>query len=102
MNNFSPSDYADLRNAAAKLETQSFAMKVAAHLGTPIEALLHRLPGPVQWKIEETVDKGLEHCLQIAVKAHKTNAPAVAHKRGHMAAAALTGAVGGFFGLPGL
>ena len=102
MSNLSPSDYAELRSAAAKLETQSFAMKIAAHLGTPIEALLHRLPGPVQWKIEETVDKGLEQCLQIAVRAHRTNPTGVSYKRTHTAAAALTGAVGGFFGLPGL
>jgi EcsC protein family len=102
MSNLSPSDYADLRSAAAKLETPSLAMKIAANLGMPIEALLHRLPGPVQSKIQVTVDKGLEQCLHIAVKIHKTNSAAVSYKRTHTAAAAITGAVGGFFGLPGL
>jgi EcsC protein family len=102
MSNLSPSDYADLRAAAAKLETQSFAMKFAAKLGMPVEALLHRLRAPAQSAIQMTVDKALEQCLRIAVKAPKATSSAVTHKRSHTAAAAITGAVGGFFGLPGL
>jgi len=46
MSNLSPSDYADLQTAVAKLETQSFAMKIAAKLGMPVEVLLRRLPAP--------------------------------------------------------
>jgi hypothetical protein len=102
MSNLSPSDYADLRAAVAKLETQSFAMKIAAKLGMPVEALLHRLPAPAQSAIQMTVDKALEQCLRIAVKAHRATSSAVTHKRSHTAAAAIAGAVGGFFGLPGL
>src|ERR1700675_2781405 len=102
MSNLSPSDYADLQTAVAKLETQSFAMKIASKLGMPIEALLHRLPGPAQSAIQVTVDKALEQCLRIAVKAHPANSSAVSYKRSHTAAAAITGAIGGFFGLPGL
>jgi EcsC protein family len=102
MSHLSPSDYADLQAAVAKLETQSFAMEVASKLGMPIEALLHRLPGTAQSAIRVAVDKALERCLRVAVKAHKANSPAVLHKRTHTAAAAVTGAVGGFFGLPGL
>ena len=100
--NLSPSDYADLQAAVAELETQSFAMKIASKLGMPIEALLHRLPVPAQSAIQGTVDKALEQCLRIAVKALKRNRPSVTYKRSHTAAAAITGAVGGFFGLPGL
>jgi hypothetical protein len=43
MSSLSPSDYLALQVAAKKLETQSFAMKIAAGLGVPIEALLHML-----------------------------------------------------------
>jgi len=71
MTNLSPSDYADLQAAVAKLETQGFAMKIASTLGMPIEALLRRLPGPAQSAIQVTVDKALGQCLRIAVKAHK-------------------------------
>jgi hypothetical protein len=102
MSNLSPSDYADLQAAVAKLETQGFAMKIASTLGLPIEALLRRLPGPAQSAIQMAVDKALEQCLRIAVKAHKAKSSVVIYKRSHTAAAAITGAVGGFFGLPGL
>ena len=64
------SDYADLQAAVAKLETQSFAMNIASKLGMPIEALLHRLPLPAQSAIQVAVNKALEQCLRIAVKAH--------------------------------
>jgi EcsC protein family len=95
----SSSDFADLQGAVAKLESQSLAMKITSTLGLPIEALLHRLPLPVQSAIETSVDKALEQCLRIAVKAKSSGGM---HKRAHTAAAAFTGAVGGFFGLPGL
>ena len=102
MSNLSPSDYADLQAAVAKLETQGFAMKIASTLGLPIEALLRRLPGPAQSAIQMAVDKALEQCLRIAVKAHKAKSSVVIYKRSHTAAAAITGAIGGFFGPPGL
>src|SRR5271163_4718770 len=102
MSQLSPSDYADLQAAVAKLETQSFAMKAAATLGMPVEALLRRLPGPAQSAIQLSVDKALAQCLRIAVKAHRAKSPAGIYKRSHTAAAAFTGAIGGFFGLPGL
>jgi hypothetical protein len=102
MSNLSPSDYADLQAAVVKLETQGFAMKVASQVGLPIEALLRRLPFPVQSAIQVTVDKALEHSLRIAVKAHRAKSPTLVYKRSHTAAAAVTGAIGGFFGLPGL
>jgi hypothetical protein len=102
MSNLSHSDYADLRAAIENLETQSFAMKIAAKAGTPIEALLHRLPLPAQTAIQSSVDRALERCLQVAVKIHRGNGPSMIFKRSHTAAAAITGAVGGFFGLPGL
>jgi hypothetical protein len=100
--NLSPSDYADLRAAVAKLETQSFAMNIASKVGMPIEALLHRLPLPAQSAIQAAVNKALEQCLRIAVKAHPVKSSSAIYKRSHTAATAITGAVGGFFGLPGL
>jgi hypothetical protein len=102
MSNLSPLDYADLQIAIRKLETESFAMKVASKAGLPIEALLHRLPPAAQSAIQVTVDKALARCLQVAVKAHRRNRPVVTHNRVHIAATAVTGAAGGFFGLPGL
>ena len=45
-------------------------MNIASKLGMPIEALLHRLPLPAQSAIQGAVNKALEQCLRIAVKAH--------------------------------
>ena len=69
MSNLSPSDYADLETAVAKLETQSFAMRIAAKLGMPVEALLRRLPAPAQSAVQAAVDKALEQCLRIRLGA---------------------------------
>jgi hypothetical protein len=102
ISSLSPSDYADLQGAVAKLETESLAMKIASKVGMPVEALLRRLPGPAQSAIHRSVDKALAQCLRIAVKVHTSRLPAGNYKRSHSAATAITGAVGGFFGLPGL
>jgi hypothetical protein len=102
MSNLSPTDYADLQAAVVKLESQSLAMNIASTLGMPVEALLQRLPDRAQSAIKTTVDKALEQCLRVAVRAHRGNASTVVHKRFHTVAAAVTGTVGGFFGLPGL
>ena len=102
MTDFSSSDYADLQAAVVKLESQSLAMNMAATLGKPVEVLLQRLPGRAQSAIKTTVDKALEQCLRIAVRAHRGSSSGVVHKRSHTVAAAVTGTVGGFFGLPGL
>ncbi len=99
MSNLSASDFADLQRAVSQLESQSFAMRIAATLGMPVEAILRRLPGPAQSAIHASVDKALAQCLRIAVRAKSTGA---VHSRLHTAATAVTGAVGGFFGLPGL
>src|ERR1700733_14973435 len=77
-------------------------MKIASKVGMPVEALLRRLPAPAQSAIHGSVDKALGQCLRIAVKVHSSRLPAGEYKRSHSAATAITGAVGGFFGLPGL
>ena len=76
ISSLSPSDYAELQAAVARLETQSLAMKIASKVGMPVEALLHRLPAPAQSAIHESVDKALGQCLRIAVKVHSSRLPA--------------------------
>ncbi len=96
----------ELRIAARKLETQSLAMKVAEKLGMPVETLLHMLPKGAQKSVTTAVQKALEQCLRVALKvgskAGVVNRLAVRHPRAHTAAVAVSGAVGGFFGLPGM
>jgi hypothetical protein len=106
-------EYVELCEAARKLETQSLAMKVADRIGVPVETLLHMLPKGAQKSVGAAVQKALEQCLQLALRvgpksdakvgalSRPFRAP-VPHRRVHVAAAAVSGAVGGFFGLPGM
>jgi hypothetical protein len=102
MVSLSPLDEADLRNAVAKLESESFAMTVASKFGVPVEALLRMLPSGAHDLIGVATNKALTQCLRIAINAGRSNSALVRHKHSHTFAVAVTGAVGGFFGLPGL
>ena len=105
MNMMSGLEFMELREAARKLETQSLAMKVADRIGVPVETLLHMLPKGAQKSVGVAVQKALERCLQVALRVGSGAGrfrPPVTHRRTHIAAAAVSGAVGGFFGLPGM
>ena len=104
MGEMTPMDSAALQVAVHKLETQSAAMKVAERLGMPIEALMRRLPLNAQRAVHGAVNKALGKCLRIALKAGPgvMPRPIAKTKRVHTATVAVSGAVGGFFGLPGL
>jgi hypothetical protein len=112
-------EYVELCEAARKLETQSLAMKVADRVGMPVETLLHMLPKGAQKSVGAAVQKALEQCLRLALKVGSKPItsplalpgavlpvalarPRMQHRRVHVAAAAISGAVGGFFGLPGM
>jgi hypothetical protein len=105
MGTMSGLEFVELREAARKLETQSLAMKVADRIGVPVETLLHMLPKGAQKSVGAAVQKALERCLQVALRVGPGAGrfrPPVPHRRTHIAAAAVSGAVGGFFGLPGM
>jgi hypothetical protein len=97
-----PQDLADLRMAAANLEGSSFAMTLAAKVGMPVEALMRFLPARAQGSISSVVDKALEQCLRVALAFNHGVGGSRFSRRTHTLATAVTGAVGGFFGLPGL
>jgi hypothetical protein len=102
MSSLSPLEYADLQAAAIKLETQSFMMTVASKAGMPVEALVRLIPIRAQAALDVAVNKALQQCLRIAVNIGKSNSVSTGKKRMHTAATAVTGAMGGFFGLPGM
>lgn len=102
MSSLSPPDYADLQAAVTKLETQSFGMIVAQKVGMPVEALMHMLPPGVQLPLGAAVNRALEQCLRVAVNLGRSHFAAVRNKKGHTLTVAVTGALGGFFGLAGL
>ena len=98
----SAEDLNDLRGAAVRLEGRSFAMVLAQKVGMPVEAVLKLLPARVQSNVGGVVNKALEQCLRVALTLGKPGGGGVRSKRLHTATTAVTGAVGGFFGLPGL
>src|ERR1700723_2073356 len=102
MSVLSASDFADLQDAARRLESRNFAVVLASKVGIPIEALLHMLPKKAQAQIGTAVEKSLQVCLRVAILAGKTSKTSARSKLAHNAMTAVTGAVGGFFGLAGL
>ena len=97
-----PEDLEQLRVAAGQLEGRSFAMMLATKVGMPVESLLRMLPAQAQAGVGTAVNKALEQCLRVALTLGKPSSASVLSRRSHTALTAATGAVGGFFGLPGL
>jgi EcsC protein family len=102
MTEMTPTDHAALSDAVEKLETQSFAMTVASKAGVPVEALLRLVPRGAQASLHDAINKALEQCLRLALRVGHSNSSTPTRGKLHTAATGVTGALGGFFGLPGL
>ncbi len=94
-------DQAALVKAKGLLESPGLVAKVTNYIGTPIEMALEYLPHGWQTKL----DVGIRDALTVALKAAlltmgKTETES--YPTWHKIAAALSGAVGGAFGLPAL
>jgi hypothetical protein len=95
MTEMTPQDLADLRIAAEKLEGRSFAMTVAAKV-------IRLLPERAHQSVEQAVNKALEQCLRVALSFRPGGHSSSGSNSRHKITTGITGAVGGFFGLPGL
>ena len=92
----------ELAQAVARLETVSLAARIAAMVGTPIDALRNRLPRGVQSMLDGAVRKALASAMQAALRASPSANPTpVPPAWFHRGLAAASGAAGGAFGLPG-
>lgn len=91
-----------LRNAASLLESRSYAMTIAQKVGMPVESLLRMLPAAAQNSIGTAVNRALEQCLKAALSHKQDGKTSPFSNRLHTMATGVTGAMGGFFGLPGL
>jgi hypothetical protein len=98
----SVTEIGDLKRARALLESGSLVVRVAEVLGRPLEAGLERLPARGREVIEGATRAALERGLRIALGTLAEEPSGRSSERLHKAAAAATGAVGGFFGLGGL
>jgi hypothetical protein len=93
-----PEDESALRQAVAQLERNTFAGRLSAIAGKPLEILGHAIPAVVSGTVSRAVDAALKASLRIAL----TTLPRKRHRWGsrlNTALAATSGAVGGAFGL---
>jgi len=83
------------------LEHPGLAARFAAILGSPIEKGMKLLPAPVQKTVHKATEAALMKALDVAVFT-LGDKPRFTGRRFHTAAAAATGAAGGFFGAAAL
>jgi hypothetical protein len=95
-------DRADLQAAAKLLEGHSLAMTLASKVGMPMESLMKMLPAGAQERIGSAVNKALERCLHVALSFDAGSRSAPGRRARPVWTTGATGALGGFFGLPGL
>jgi hypothetical protein len=100
----SAADHADLVRAKALLESPGLAIQLSNYVGAPMEYLLaKKLPGGASALINRAARSAVEAGYRAAAGTMREGAVgARASNRLHKFAVAGTGAVGGFFGLPGL
>lgn len=91
----------ELRRAKELLEQPSLAMRLTNLIGTPIEAVLARLPRGATKLVNLATTKALHAALRVALVSMRKR-PKPASKRAHQLLAIGSGAAGGFFGLPAL
>jgi hypothetical protein len=101
-----------IREAAAFLEKPGIFIRTVNALGQPIESLQSRLPVKAQELIRNATERSLEEALKLALKTmteptlvgnfEQSQRSASFQDRLHTIGAAMTGAVGGFFGVVSL
>lgn len=104
MENLSRREIEFIEAAAEFLEKPGFLIRAANAVGKPLELAQKALPKNVQEKISAAVQKSLQKTLDISIATlpspERETLPKrpLAQGKGHAAATAFTGAVGGFFG----
>ncbi|OZI39335.1 peptidase [Bordetella genomosp. 1] len=97
-----PQDLAALKAAVARLESPSLTIRLSNLIGSPIEWAISKLPRAASSRIQDAVHAALHKSVSAALRTFNGKTGTVAPRnRSHGAAAALTGAAGGFFGLTG-
>ncbi|MDJ0780012.1 MAG: EcsC family protein [Gammaproteobacteria bacterium] len=95
-------DLADLRRAFDTLEHPSLAARISNVVGTPIEIVAHLLPKRWYRRIHDTAEKAITTALESAISTLRRDHENSANEVYYRGLAAGSGAIGGFFGLPGL
>jgi hypothetical protein len=90
-----------LKAAVALLESPSLTMQIAGVVGKPIEWVLDKLPKGASEKIQKAVHAALIKSVDAALLTMSGTEAEEASNKTHVGLVAISGAVGGFFGLPG-
>ncbi|WP_248360676.1 EcsC family protein [Anaeromyxobacter oryzae] len=98
----SPDDHAALARARAILESPSLAIRLTDTIGSPIEALVRRLPDGAQRVVADGTRRALEAALDAALRTLDGRRTGKAADWLHRGAVVASGAVGGAAGLAGL
>ena len=109
MSKLSPEELKFLGEAAKFLENPGVFIRIANKLGQPVEFLEKQLPDKARQIVTTTTRKSLEKALQLAVKTVATGPTAMSFEasqssitlknRLHILGSAITGGIGGFFGM---
>jgi hypothetical protein len=102
VNDWLPEDLDDLARAKRCLEQPGLAVRLTDLIGRPIEGLAALLPDTGRDRVDRAVQRALERALTVALSTTRNYPLRPASYRFHRFAGAVSGAVGGFFGLPGL
>lgn len=92
----------ELRTAKQLLETPGLVAKLSHLVGSPLELMMNKLPGPLHSSINSAVRKSIDTAFDIALKTMDQGACQPSSNFRHKIAAGATGAVGGLFGLSAL
>jgi EcsC protein family len=93
---------AELADAKRVLEHPGLAIRIADRLGTPIDALVRRLPEGAQRRLAEATRRALEGALDMALRTIDPRRPGPAEDWLHRGLVVAAGAAGGAVGLAGL
>ena len=94
-------DLAALGRAVKALEHQNFATRIANMVGRQLGTLGHFIPSAVRGIVDKAAEKAIAGALDVAVGSLARTTPRDT-RRLHKAAAAMSGAAGGLFGLSSL
>jgi hypothetical protein len=92
-------DRSSLTRAAGQLEQPSFAVKVADLVGRPVTHALGKLPGVVDRQLGKALEAAMLKCLSIAIDSLEGTTPSSPARWVPRLTTAVTGGVGGLFGI---
>lgn len=102
MKELTSEDKQRLEDAKQLLENPGLAAKMSNAIGSPIEQGLKLLPKSWNSSINEVTQKALLKASDAAIYTMKSTATGLASNRMHKLSVAVTGGVGGFFGVAGI